>query len=392
MLFESQFRNLIRQLLIEGKVDMLQARYPNIDVDEATKLDPTPQLKYLQWIVVQLNNDKNESHSDEEIKHLISRFHSIQQRLSVDKRDINQYKTIDELKLVLSNISNISNTRQRKDSKVQGRKLIYENEDYKVYEISTHDACVLLGSSTKWCITQKNDEDWLDYETTSKFLFAISKQPEKYKEYNFEKIAFELTFEKNRLNPFELQSQLVIWDSINTEYSTAEFERGLNNPNFDQLYDVYNFVKNLHQNSQPSLLNKIIAFERPDPRDIIQVLKTQKISAKAITRLLFKGIDPKLIFSNLTYDEGVYYELAKMFQANQLIKINHEEFRRKGHDEMIFIGHNSEFAEDGVFFYKDETTLHRLDGPAVKTVQGRIEWWIDGQELSKSEFDELSNN
>ena len=77
---------------------MLQARYPNIDVDEATKLDPTPQLKYLQWIVVQLNNDKNESHSDEEIKHLISHFHSIQQRLSTDKRDINQYKTIDELK------------------------------------------------------------------------------------------------------------------------------------------------------------------------------------------------------------------------------------------------------------------------------------------------------
>jgi hypothetical protein len=53
MLFESQFRRLIRNLLIEGKIDVLQVRYPHIDVAAIAALDPTPQKKYLQWMVVQ---------------------------------------------------------------------------------------------------------------------------------------------------------------------------------------------------------------------------------------------------------------------------------------------------------------------------------------------------
>jgi hypothetical protein len=52
-LFESQFRRLIRNFLIEGKVDVLQARYPHIDVHSVAVLDPTSQKKYLQWMVIE---------------------------------------------------------------------------------------------------------------------------------------------------------------------------------------------------------------------------------------------------------------------------------------------------------------------------------------------------
>lgn len=35
---------------------------------------------------------------------------------------------------------------------MEGAKLVYEDNEWAVYEITTHKAAVLYGSGTKWCI------------------------------------------------------------------------------------------------------------------------------------------------------------------------------------------------------------------------------------------------
>jgi len=34
--------------------------------------------------------------------------------------------------------------------------------------------------------------------------------------------------------------------------------------------------------------------------------------------------------------------------------------------------------------------LHRLDGPAYEDMNGKKEWWIDGEELIKKQFEKLT--
>jgi len=136
-LFESQFRNLILLLLIEGKVDVLQARYPDIDVYFLSSLDPTPQKKYLQWLAMQSNKGNLDVDADD-VKDTILQFHNAQQRLPTDKRDINQYKTFNAVKAVISQIGDVSKSQRKQMSKSEGARHVGTVGGYDVYFITSH--------------------------------------------------------------------------------------------------------------------------------------------------------------------------------------------------------------------------------------------------------------
>ena len=165
-------KNIIRKILkesylFENRVDDMKLKYPGYetDVDYFVENDPSGNNKYLIWAMKQLVSNNEDVGI---ISSLIKNFHKNNQRL--DKKDINQYKTISEL---LDDLNKLKPSRaeERKQIKREGAETIYEDDDVLVLKPLTHKASCIYGAGTKWCITMKDtDRYWKSYtEKTENF-------------------------------------------------------------------------------------------------------------------------------------------------------------------------------------------------------------------------------
>jgi hypothetical protein len=103
-----------------------------------------------------------------------NRIHDVQEK-NIDFWGTTQ--SFDEFKSFVDALSEEkSKTETKKLKKMEAAELIAENEDWYVYEITTHEACMLYGSGTKWCITQPDGEHWNEYSSQNNIYFLLSKK------------------------------------------------------------------------------------------------------------------------------------------------------------------------------------------------------------------------
>jgi hypothetical protein len=159
----------LKGLLDRGKVT--QEQYDEI-------LDSLPEKleKYAGWIGRNINN------TEASINHIIDLLHWFENNKNkLDEKDINKY-TIDSLQSTFDNIG-VSKSQKQKEIKGDGSKLIYEDDEYLLYEIYNHEASCYYGAGTKWCITGKNpnnpnggSKSWDMYtKNGAGFMFLIKK-------------------------------------------------------------------------------------------------------------------------------------------------------------------------------------------------------------------------
>jgi hypothetical protein len=125
-LMENWKRFLNEDLLAEGRLQDAKKKYPDHAeyIDAMSAKDPSGNNKYLMWMAKQFNTDaSNFSMSDEgkkiyvdTITDLVSKFHKSVQRL--EKKDINQYKTLDELDDTLEKLGATSKEKRQKKKEV----------------------------------------------------------------------------------------------------------------------------------------------------------------------------------------------------------------------------------------------------------------------------------
>ena len=159
----NKYRNLLRRvaylesLLIEGKQD---------------------QEKLLNFLGQDYYNKYNlikDKIQDPEYK-------DIYRMMKKDPSEVEDY--IDELSKKQSNMD------LRSEAK-KGAKLIYNQNGWKVYRITTYEAAVYYGSNTRWCITGRYDgfrdegrsyfNDYIrDYDLDGGYYFCIKNNTEKY--------------------------------------------------------------------------------------------------------------------------------------------------------------------------------------------------------------------
>ena len=96
-----------------------------------------------------------------------------------------------------------SATETKKLKKMVGAELVAENDGWYVYHITTHEACKIYGSGTKWCITESDGEQWKSYSSAYNIYFILSKNLSKEKS-DFYKIAVTV----------DLVGELEFWDSL----------------------------------------------------------------------------------------------------------------------------------------------------------------------------------
>jgi hypothetical protein len=354
-LFESQFRNLIRQLLIEGKVDVLQARHPHIDVHSVAVLDPTPQKKYLQWMIGQY--DQNDDIDDEEMMFTIRKFHAALQRLPSDKRDINQYKSLEAVKTILSQIGDVSKSQQKRTAKSEGAQHVGTVNGYDVYFITSHEAVMLLGSGTKWCITESNGRHWNSYVKYAKFFFAIRNQPRNKPE---DKIAFACYLTDDNIQAFDAVDNTIHEVRMNI-----------------QLYDFIQSIKDRYKDYIAISQNRTIIIKN-NVVESIKVVEKNAIEWYNKNGQLHREDGPAVEWTSGTKewykDGGLHRE-----DGPAVVAPSGEQFWYQNNIRHRIGGPAVDWANGNREWYKDGK-LHREDGPAVEKANGHREWWLNGKQ------------
>lgn len=143
--------------------------------------------KYTDFVLRTLNRDSEDLDMDVEVAvQLIQDFDKYQSQL--EKKDINQYKSIIELENSLKPV--LEKEKQRKLEK-QVRK-IYEDDKFLVVEPESEEASCKYGSNTKWCVTSKGSGHFGRYTSgKQKLYFIINKQNSTNKNYSKVAIHFD---------------------------------------------------------------------------------------------------------------------------------------------------------------------------------------------------------
>lgn len=186
----------VENLLLEGRLEDVKAKYPEPlwdEIDKLAAIDPSGNQKYLDWLTKNMlkktikwfkeNSRENpgwygwslEQVPDTSVDPRWSQtplnrnIHSINQTelLKViddieyfhknpskyDKKDINQFVDLSELEEA-SNQAKLKLS--RKEQKETGVDKVYEDDDFLVLMPKTHKASCRYGSNTKWCVTMRD--------------------------------------------------------------------------------------------------------------------------------------------------------------------------------------------------------------------------------------------
>lgn len=166
------FYNLV---VIAGRKEEIQQKYPNLDLTELINKDSSGNLKYLDWEARVLFAGKALA---PEIADVINLFHKYNQ--SLEKKDINQY-SINEFTDLRDKLFEIKNKKSEikekyhvnRESLAEGSKIVYDSDNFTVRLILNKEASCHFGLGTKWCITMKNHSYFEDYESNNVVFFFI---------------------------------------------------------------------------------------------------------------------------------------------------------------------------------------------------------------------------
>ncbi len=183
-LMEGWKRFLNEDLLAEGRLDDAKEKYPDEAeyIDAMSAKDPSGNNKYLMWMAKQFNADaSNFSMSDagkkifvDILTELIQSFHKNAQRL--EKKDINQYKTLDDLNDTLEDLGPSNKQKREKNKEVaqEGSSIVYESDKYLVVRPDTEEASCYYGRNTRWCISATESANYYeDYTQRGKVFYMI---------------------------------------------------------------------------------------------------------------------------------------------------------------------------------------------------------------------------
>jgi ribosomal protein S17E len=154
-------------LLVEGRLEDVQAKYPDVDVKQLATTDPSGKLKYLDWEAKQINAGAKE----EDVVPSVEYFHNNIAKFV--KKDINSYKTAKELEDAVKDAAEkVSKTQVRKEQK-SGAVDIYEDEECFVKRIDTKAASIQYGKGSKWCITMANGQYYESYNSRNVIFYFL---------------------------------------------------------------------------------------------------------------------------------------------------------------------------------------------------------------------------
>ena len=158
------------EFLIEDRIGFLKKKYKdlkahellhiNYDTDYASKIDgiinwfytadPTPNKKYLDWILRQYSRKDFRQEDIIRVENALIGFERYKAHLA--QKDINHYHHLADLEDAVEAVNGTKSKREEiKIVKHDGADKIFDEDGVKVYKIKTEEAAKFYGAGTKWC-------------------------------------------------------------------------------------------------------------------------------------------------------------------------------------------------------------------------------------------------
>jgi len=163
----------------------------NVDIDESLNESKQDTLNFKNWVEDKVSElgMRDGGNKDSYVNSWVNGFEKNRSRLKAPFNDYYYWikqNNWDEFTKAFSEISKKDDTKQKEK---EGAKLLYNKDDWKVYEITTYEASAKYGKNTKWCISgskrwnngENGTKYWNDYTKQGcKFYFFIKNNTEKY--------------------------------------------------------------------------------------------------------------------------------------------------------------------------------------------------------------------
>lgn len=216
-------RTFIRVLLTEGRLDDVKAKYPSRTntIESLASADPSGNLKYLSWMATRVIDDLER---EADVVSLIQKFHQLLPRIKY--KDINSYKSLEDVRWAVDEVSGPSETQRRQVAKNDGE-TIYNDGRFVIVVPHSKEAACHYGMGTKWCISATQSKNYYASYTVRGigFYFVIdrnSKPPDPLYKVAF---AFGLGLPKERqwnsVEIFDAEDVMNSLDTIASHYGPA---------------------------------------------------------------------------------------------------------------------------------------------------------------------------
>jgi len=190
-------KNIVRNILLfEGRKEDAYEKYITkaqdgpikdrlrVAYDVFVNNDPSGNHKYIDWMLkrfaLMLVKDGVDTprYHENGVVNLVTDFHRNTQRL--EKKDINQYKSVDELAKVIKSLPET-----KREKKLRGADKIFEDDNLLVVTPKTQEGSCYYGAGSKWCVAARGDNMFEDYHSDGYLYFIIWKltMPENMKQY-----------------------------------------------------------------------------------------------------------------------------------------------------------------------------------------------------------------
>lgn len=289
-LYDIDLMELMEEFLLED-IAAVREHYPSIDDDTFNKLirlDPTFKENvdrvgtYGKWLL-ELYKRTNQV-PDEHIKELLITFDKNKNHFPIEKRDINRYKSVEDLEDMLNgteiNLTQNQLAKQHRKEKhkvnlVQDAKYLGQFGNYEVYIPETYAASCKLGSGTTWCTASTSSENYFNSYTSRGNLYILINvnDPSKKYQIHFETNSFMNKDDRN-VSTKELMNILKDSPELYTDFITKlKPQVDEKNRIIHRFEYVYNMIQNgvdYINNDYSQLINLIAEYFEVSPDEVTE--------------------------------------------------------------------------------------------------------------------------
>jgi len=358
----------VREIFLEGRRDDLRKKTleldPEIDFHLLWYSDPSSTKKYIEWMLKQagLTNDRSSSWY-QRLQDAIVFFHENNKKFHFKSRDINRYKSLDDLETDIRRIKMAGPTKtDLRRSASAGAKKIHENTTATLYRIETKEAAQVMGRGTKWCITMAEADYYENYTNAGAyFYYIIKKDP---KQDCWDKMAVSI------VKPgYDIES-IEMFDATDDRIDSHDIDLATNGAEFVQICkkDVMNNkpkVVWLVKNGEPITESQAREYWASLNTDNKKMIALEKKISKDSYKYFLPIVDEKykLILQKYTPNPGIY-------AGNELVLRQDED--QTEFPTRIGIDNMKVWCKPGT-----SGTKHRIGGPA-EICDAYEKWYING--------------
>jgi len=146
-------------------------------VDPATfydmvKQDPTPQKKYIEWLLGEYVNANYMKSHFEDARELLVKFEELTKKGLIQNKDIYTY-TFDKLKTAVEDAEKLTTKSELKRLHKKDIRVVQDDAEYLIIVPLTKEAAIYYGKGTRWCTSARTHNAFDQYADRGYVLYYI---------------------------------------------------------------------------------------------------------------------------------------------------------------------------------------------------------------------------